>query len=297
MGFIYLIHVREFLHKNECVYKIGRTEHLLQRMTQYPKGSKLLFCMNVHDCKLAERDLLKLLARQQKVRVDIGDEYIEGILDNILQTMFTYIQSHNAIASDTQTSRVDAVVPRKVDPTILIMDFINGRKEELSGKTVKSRELYDQLQQWLIDNDHHVFISHIKMSRELTRLYGVGHKVCRFDTGVDQAICFSTLTCGQEQESATVIDETQEENKVKEFIERYLVLTKKPKDCILSREMFSTFQTSDLYNDKDVSWFKEQMRAYGLKSEKKQTRGQYYKLMVYSGVKFIETTDKCENHV
>ena len=245
---------------------------------------------------MAERDLLNILARQYKIRVDIGSEYIEGALDSILQTMFTYILRHNADASDTLTTTVDANGSRKVDPSILIMDFINGRKEELAGKIVKSRELYDQLQQWLSDNDHHVFISHVKMSRELTRLYGVEHKVCRFDTGVEQAICFSSLTCDNEQETVPVSAETQEENnKVKEFIERYLVLTKKPKDCILSKEMFSTFQASDLYNDKDVSWFKEQMRANGLKSKKKQTRGQYYKLMVYSGVKFIETTDNCED--
>lgn len=201
MGFIYLIHVREFLHKNECVYKIGRTDHLLQRMTQYPKGSKLLFCMNVNDNRLAERDLLNILARQYKIRVDFGSEYIEGVLDNILQTMFTYILRHNADSSDTPTTTVDAIGSRKVDPSILIMDFINGRKEELAGKIVKSRELYDQLQKWLCDNDHHVFISHVKMSRELTRLYGVGHKVHRFDTGVEQAICFSSLTCEQEIET------------------------------------------------------------------------------------------------
>jgi phage/plasmid-associated DNA primase len=96
-----------------------------------------------------------------------------------------------------------------------------------------------------------------------------------------------------------VIAETQryleENNTVKEFIERYLVITKNPKDCILSTEMFSTFKTCDLYNYKDVSWFKEQMRANGLKSEQKQTRGQYYKMIVYSGVKFIEITDDNED--
>ena len=217
MGFIYLIHVREFLHKNECVYKIGRTDHLLQRITQYPKGSKLLFCMNVNDNRLAERDLLNILARQYKIRVDIGAEYIEGALDSILQTMFNYIQSHNAGVCDAQTTTGDAIVSRKVDPSILIMDFINGRKGELAGKIVKSRELYDQLQQWLCDNDHHVFISHVKMSRELTRLYGVEHKVHRFHTGVEQAICFATLTCTKDP--ATVIAEIQmENNKLKSFI-------------------------------------------------------------------------------
>jgi P4 family phage/plasmid primase-like protien len=98
---------------------------------------------------------------------------------------------------------------------------------------------------------------------------------------------------------AAVIAETQryleENNTVKEFIERYLVITKNPKDCILSTEMFSTFKTCDLYNFKDVSWFKEQMRANGLKSEQKQSRGQYYKMIVYSGVKFIEITDDNED--
>jgi hypothetical protein len=264
MGFIYLIHVREFLHKNECVYKIGRTDHLLQRITQYPKGSKLLFCMNVNDCQLAERDLLNLLARQQKIRVDIGAEYIEGVLDSILQTMFTYIQRHNS-DSDIITTTVDAIGSRKVDPSILIMDFINGRKDELAGKSVKSRELYDQLQQWMFDNDHHVFISHVKMSRELTRLYGVGHKVCRFDTGVDQAICFSTLTCDQETETTNVFNTHKKDDRnvlLLKFLKNvWKVHHEKESEIIGSTKLFEQFL---LFCSNDIGQSHEQTKKWNL---------------------------------
>ena len=51
-GYIYLIREREFLDKNEKVYKHGKTcisdaTLILPRLKQYKKGSELLFVMQV----------------------------------------------------------------------------------------------------------------------------------------------------------------------------------------------------------------------------------------------------------
>jgi hypothetical protein len=41
-GYLYVIHVREFLRNGEHIFKVGRTENIKRRMSQYPKGSKLI---------------------------------------------------------------------------------------------------------------------------------------------------------------------------------------------------------------------------------------------------------------
>jgi len=48
-GYIYIIHEREFMVQCKSVYKIGRTDNIIRRFSQYPKGSRLLFTYYVND--------------------------------------------------------------------------------------------------------------------------------------------------------------------------------------------------------------------------------------------------------
>ena len=50
-GTIYVIWEREFINKNEAVYKIGRTDTLSRRINQYPKGSRMIFTILSDDYK------------------------------------------------------------------------------------------------------------------------------------------------------------------------------------------------------------------------------------------------------
>jgi hypothetical protein len=90
-GFIYLIREREFKRMNEPVYKVGRTINYSKRMSQYPKGSDLLFMSKVPDCVQAEKDILQVLRAEFEHRVDIGAEYFEADEAALVNTIIHHL--------------------------------------------------------------------------------------------------------------------------------------------------------------------------------------------------------------
>ena len=78
-NYIYLLQEREFIQSNVSVYKIGRTkqEHN-KRLSQYPKGSVLLFRMICSNCIDMEKNIISLFKENYIHRKDIGSEYFEG---------------------------------------------------------------------------------------------------------------------------------------------------------------------------------------------------------------------------
>ena len=86
MDYIYLLQTREFIQLKQPVYKIGRTTQVnFERFKQYPKGSLLyqqLYCFN---CIETEGILIKLFKKHFTHRKDIGNEYFEGNLIEMLR--------------------------------------------------------------------------------------------------------------------------------------------------------------------------------------------------------------------
>jgi hypothetical protein len=85
--YIYIVREREFRCLGKPVWKPGRTRHstVQERLSQYPKGTELIFSARVSNCIAAERELLQFLDAHPllKNRRDIGREYFEGALDVI----------------------------------------------------------------------------------------------------------------------------------------------------------------------------------------------------------------------
>lgn len=77
---IYLIRTREFLMKNECVYKIGKTSNkLCERLGNYGKGGEVVITLCVNDdIDTVERELIGIFVSKYTQRIDIGNEYFEG---------------------------------------------------------------------------------------------------------------------------------------------------------------------------------------------------------------------------
>lgn len=83
-AYLYVVHEREFIHQRKDVYKVGYTTNIIQRMSQYPKGSVAVSIRAVPRSKagLAETMLLAACRKNQHLmpRRDIGAEYFEGSL-------------------------------------------------------------------------------------------------------------------------------------------------------------------------------------------------------------------------
>jgi len=89
-GFIYLLVEREFVRSGETIVKVGRTTDVVRRLSQYPKGSKLLFCMYCDTLVATESELLLLLDKAFKRRPDVGRESFEGAINSIIAFVSGY---------------------------------------------------------------------------------------------------------------------------------------------------------------------------------------------------------------
>lgn len=85
-NYIYLLRLREFIKTNEPIYKIGRTTQSgLNRFNQYPKGSEIIIFRKCIDCYTMENALIKLFKSKYKYRKEYGNEYFEGIEEEMLR--------------------------------------------------------------------------------------------------------------------------------------------------------------------------------------------------------------------
>lgn len=98
-GCIYLLWLREFLNKDEAVYKVGRTNNLSQRMTQYPKGSRLIFSRWTADTCTSEAKVCAELSRYFLNRTDIGRGYYEGNVERIVSFIHDTLQAEHLPSS------------------------------------------------------------------------------------------------------------------------------------------------------------------------------------------------------
>lgn len=90
-GFLYILREREFLKTEELIYKIGKTINIKNRMPAYPKSSRLYLCFYCSsDIDVLERDLITTFDRLFVKRVDIGSEYYEGDIAQMLSVMVQY---------------------------------------------------------------------------------------------------------------------------------------------------------------------------------------------------------------
>ncbi len=102
-GYIYLIYLREFKNSNEPIYKIGKTtKSNLYRFKSYPKDSELLYYMCCEDCHNTENKLIKTFKNKFIQRDDIGTEYFEGDMKNMMREIFEVVMEETEETEETE---------------------------------------------------------------------------------------------------------------------------------------------------------------------------------------------------
>ena len=86
-GYVYVVKLREHIGMGAPVYKIGQTKDVTQRMSDYPSGSALLLTCQTRDRVSCERRMIRSLLVSQSRRMDLGNEYFEGDIGEILMTV------------------------------------------------------------------------------------------------------------------------------------------------------------------------------------------------------------------
>jgi hypothetical protein len=85
-GFIYILKEREFIKTNEDIYKIGKTSQkdVIDRIKQYPKNSLLYGYWIISDIDEFEKLLKSSFRIKFKNKKEIGTEYYEGNIDEMI---------------------------------------------------------------------------------------------------------------------------------------------------------------------------------------------------------------------
>lgn len=201
-----MIHVREFARSREDVYKVGRTENVARRVSEYPKGSLLIAVERVRDMAGAETALLERLRVECEPRGDLGREYVEGPLRAVVKALHEvssleeYSWSLPAPAGATESGATETR-GRCRDPDTCVAAFVSSRRETLSRRTVSSLWLYREFGAFLEGSEEYrgVYLGHNRFTSILKVHYGVGGKPMRLpEHGLCQALLFPELRAPEE---------------------------------------------------------------------------------------------------
>ena len=94
LEYIYIIHPIQCINMN--IYKVGRTNNIINRHKQYPKGSELLFTIPCKNSKLVEQEILNYLKQNTNYHQikKYGNEYFKceiNMLINDIQKLVNNI--------------------------------------------------------------------------------------------------------------------------------------------------------------------------------------------------------------
>ena len=108
-GYIYLIHLREFINSNESIYKIGKTGDICcrkinKRFSAYPKDSVIKIIIQVNDMDTTENDLIQKFGELFEKQPSIGPETFKGNLHNMIIEICKFIPNE----------LIDAIADKKV---------------------------------------------------------------------------------------------------------------------------------------------------------------------------------------
>ena len=91
--YIYIIHPIQCINTN--IYKIGRSNNIINRHKQYPKGSELLFSISCKKSKILEQNILNFL-KDNSNYIQIkkyGNEYFQCNLEMLINDIHNIVQN------------------------------------------------------------------------------------------------------------------------------------------------------------------------------------------------------------
>ncbi len=136
--YIYLLKEREFIKTNENIYKIGKTtQQNNERFKQYPKGSILLLQSICSNCHSIEKEMIKQFKNNFKQRNDIGNEYFEGNLQDMIRIIIELIKLDHLPNHSEQENNDDS-----------IHHFMIYHIKLDSESVIKVCKLYDLFKEW-----------------------------------------------------------------------------------------------------------------------------------------------------
>jgi hypothetical protein len=120
-GYIYILKLREHIKSGEDVYKVGRTQNIVQRKRGYPKGSSVLYQIYTNDIINQEYQILQQLKPFKLT--EYGNEYFGCNISHIEQVILSVCNLHdfpktnqeiesNEIENDIDSSVIESIITK-----------------------------------------------------------------------------------------------------------------------------------------------------------------------------------------
>jgi len=170
MEYIYILKEREFIKTNEDIYKIGKTrQDNLGRFNNYPNGSSLYlqyFCNNSDFIELRIIDSFKENFIQ---RLDIGREYFEGNIDEMMNNIYHIRNQYSKLSKDEidsiEINRINNMKNEALKKKML-RDEIRLKNLIIVENLKKKIEEYKKKEEEIINN-HHV-VKRVKNTKKIS---------------------------------------------------------------------------------------------------------------------------------
>jgi hypothetical protein len=263
--YIYIIKEREFIKTNEDVYKIGRSYHILQRMSSYPNGSCVCFMMNVSDSVQLEKDVLCTLRRYCKNRKDIGYEYFECSLQVMIDVIVQSVRLLNVsnVSVDGGNDSIDETIVSDVesnddtcedviiecvktsDDIVSAISKYLANNEAFYGETVNALDCYNDF-----INNHSISVNKLPYTRFISML-------SKFNIYEKPSNHGPMLVFPMKD------DEIEEIDNVTEFVKRYIVEDDSDNSFITLKQIKNAFQNSRYFNGRLLNLKSDLQRILG----------------------------------
>lgn len=154
-GAIYIIWEREFITLSQPIYKIGKTKQKgLKRFNAYPKFSSLMSILQSEDITRDERYLVNLFKGKYTQRRDIGREYFEGNIIEMIEDIERYLK----VNKKAETPYYEKSVLCK-SRTEYINDFVKHIKNDKPrwyrpGEFVPKWKMLEEFHEYVNDSVH-----------------------------------------------------------------------------------------------------------------------------------------------
>ncbi len=151
---IYIIREREFMTQDKLVYKLGRSNNMINRARQYPKGSEIILLLKCANSISVESNLITLFSKGFRQCKEYGTEYFEGNINSMIKLAVNTALSQDSLIDSDSEEKLEENTKRSVIK--IINTYKSIRIVERTYNTNKDWKLCDEDESE--DSDVYVFL-------------------------------------------------------------------------------------------------------------------------------------------
>ena len=274
-GYIYIIKLRENIKNKEEIFKIGRTENILRRTRQYPKGSALLYTKYTDNIIEKEKIIINKLS--DNVAKEYGLEYFQcdlNIIESTIDSVVNLIDCENVeekynekiIENDNNQKMIiaeDKINQKRIKHQKIVSNVKEFYENIILFDSIKEYKIYDIHRQYNNWNNHEFDVSLYIFSKLLKDLGGK-IQVKKINNEASKIISFEHLYNKIDKEEEQVKNTNNTDVTVKNWLINNYNITDNAKDRIGSTNLLDACKKNNIDVKLSSSKFKQILQSIGV---------------------------------